>query len=220
MSNGNICRIFPKDTEILGMSYEDWTIKFWQWLYSIPADRNPALDKTGAHCAVAQFGQPVFNLVFSDGSPGVVRRCTLRVNQHILIPINVVEVSFAEYPGARTEDDLHSIAKWEFDGKCKPFTSLSIDGSDLTSLQSTQAKTPLGDLTNFRVHSRLFDVNFPDDPICGLPGPSKAVSDGFWVIIEPLPAGVHEIDFGASLENPLTGKLFYTDSVKYVITVR
>jgi hypothetical protein len=220
MSNDKIPGIFPIDTEILGMSYEDWTIKFWQWLTSIPAHRNPALDKTGAHCAVAQFGQPVFNLVFSDGSPGVVRRCTLRGGQHILIPINVVEVSFAEYPGARRQDELHRIAKWEFDGKCKPYTSLSIDGSDLTRLYSTQAKSPLGDLRKFRVHSRVFDVNFPDDPIFGRPGPSKAVSDGFWAIIEPLPVGKHDIHFGASLENPLTGKLFYTDSVKYEITVQ
>lgn len=216
MSKDEVPRVCDENKELLGMPYEDWTIKFWQWLISIPADRNPALDKTGENCAVAQFGQPVFNLVFSNLSSGVDRRCTLRAGQHILIPLNVVEVSFAEYPSAKTEEDLHRIARWEFDASCKPERSLSVtvNHNQQPHLLSTQ-DNPLG----FRVHSRSFDVKFPENPIFGLPGPSRAVSDGYWAILEPLPQGEHDIHFGASLVNPTTGKLFYKDSVRYTIEV-
>jgi hypothetical protein len=201
------------------MSLEDWVIKFWQWLISIPADRNPALDRTGERAGERQFGQPVFNLVFSDVSHGVERKCTLRAGQHILIPINVVEVSFAEFPGARTEEDLHRIAREEFQDACEPFLFLSVNKKEFSQLECTQPEMALGKLEEFRVHTRAFDVNYPDNPIWGLPGPSKAVADGYWVILEGLPEGVHNIHFKASLKNPITGKLFYKDSVKYTITV-
>jgi hypothetical protein len=205
MTSGKKTKVLPIDEEIFGMSYEEWTMKFWQWLTSIPADRNPALDKKGDNCAVAQLGQPVFNLVFSDGSPDVTRNCTLREGQHILIPVNVVEVSFAEYP-VRSETDLHRIANWEFADTCKQKQSLEVNGDDLTSELR-------------RVRSGIFDVNFPENPIFGRPGPSKAVSDGFWAIIEPLPRKDNTITIRAELATG-TNKLFYTDSVTYNITVR
>ena len=199
----------PVDEDLFCMSYEDWTIKFWQWLISIPADKNPALDRTGDYAAVAQFGQPVFNLVFSDGTLDQARKCTVRAGQHILIPLNVIEVSFAEYPNARTEEDLHHIARWEFEDQCQPENQLSIDD------EPRDSKERVG----FKVHSRSFDINFPNNPIFGRPGPSRAVSDGYWIILNPLPAGKRRIEFSASLTNPLTKKLFYKDKVKYELNV-
>jgi hypothetical protein len=70
------------------------------------------------------------------------------------------------------------------------------------------------------VHSRAFDINLPNDPwLPGEPGPSRAVSDGYWVILEPLPPGKHEINFKASLTDPKTGILFYSDDLKYIANV-
>jgi hypothetical protein len=165
------------------------------------------LDPVGTNAKVAQFGQPIFNLVFSDGSPHVKRNLSLREGQHILIPVNVVEVSFAEYP-VRSEVDLHHIADWEFAKECKQRQTLIVNGSkNLTSKLH-------------RIHSRAFGVNFPDNPIFGRPGPSVAVSDGFWAIIEPLPKGKNNtIIITADLETS-AGKLFYRDSVTYNITVQ
>jgi hypothetical protein len=197
--------VLPLDKEIFGMFYEDWTIKFWQWLCSIPADRNPVLDKGGGNAKVAQFGQPIFNLVPSDGSPKVVRSLTLREGQHILIPVNVVEVSLAEYP-LRSETDLHRIASWEFDDACKQRQGLKVNGEDLSKKVH-------------RIPSRVFDIYFPNDPIFGRPGQSKAVSDGYWAIIEPLPKNENTIVIEAGLETK-AGKLFYADSVRYNISIK
>jgi hypothetical protein len=215
MSNNTNPRVFPKDTVLFGMSYEGWTIKFWQWLISIPADRSPVTDQTGERCGVAQVGQPVFNLVFS-GSGGVQRECTLPAGQLILIPVNVVEVSSAEFPSAQSDEDLHRLA--EEDESSNPFLFLSVDGKEFNQLQSTNGEQ-LTDLNEFRVHSRAFDVNFPDNPIFGLPGPSRAVSDGYWVLLE-LPPGKHDIHFKARLTNPITDRIFYSDNVRYTITMK
>jgi hypothetical protein len=48
----------------------------------------------------------------------------------------------------------------------------------------------------------------------------SAVSDGYWVILEPLSPGQHDIHFKASLTNPTTGILFYNDDIKYTIDVK
>jgi hypothetical protein len=42
------------------MSYEQWTAKWWQWAFSIPANMNPIGDKTGVDCAINQSGQVWF----------------------------------------------------------------------------------------------------------------------------------------------------------------
>jgi hypothetical protein len=209
-------RVFPLDSEPFGMSYENWTIQFWRWLCSIPADRNPVTDRTGLHCGEAQVGQPLFNLAFSDMG-GAERTCTLPAGQHLLIPLNVVFVSFAEFPGTLNDDDLHRLA--EEDESSKPFIFLSVDGKDSSQLELIGGEK-LTDLKQFRVHSRAFDVNITDNPIFGLPGPTRAVSDGYWVILEALSPGPHQIHFKARLTNPLTDRLFYSVDVKYTITVR
>ena len=101
---------------------------------------------------------------------------------------------------------MHTCA--EEDESSNPGLFLSVDGKEFK------------DLENYRVHSRVFDVNFAENPIGGKPGPDRAVSDGYWVILEPLSPGKHEIHFKASLTNPTTGILFYNDDVKYTLNVK
>src|ERR687887_1147044 len=103
MTDNTNPRVFPLDSDPFGISYENWTIQFWRWLVSIRADINPVKDRTGLNCGVAQVGQPLFNLVFSDIG-GAERTCTLPAGQHLLIPTNVVFVSKAEFPDAADAD--------------------------------------------------------------------------------------------------------------------
>lgn len=196
--------VYGIDSKPYGISYEDWTIKFWQWLLSIPVPRNPAVDQTGEFCQEKQGNDPVFFLVFS-GSGGASRTCDVPAGKAILIPINVVECSLVEIPGA-TEEELHTCATE--DESSNPGLFLSVDGKELKELDK------------YRIHSRIFNFTLPEDPWIGKdPGPSRAVSDGYWVILEPLPPGKHEINFKASLTDPTTGILFYSDDLKYVVNV-
>jgi hypothetical protein len=76
-------------------------------------------------------------------------------------------------------------------------------------------------LKKYRAHSRAFDVSFAENNVFATkPGPTRAVSDGYWVILEPLSAGKHDIHFKASLTNPTTDILFYNDDLKYTINVK
>jgi hypothetical protein len=60
------------------------------------------------------------------------------------------------------------------------------------------------DLLKYRSHSDVFDVVFPANGIYGVTkeGPSKAVSDGFYILTEPVQAGNHTIHFKSSLICP------------------
>jgi hypothetical protein len=162
-------------------------------------------DMTGERCGENQnSSSPVFFLVFTGGG-SAVRTCDIPTGKAILVPINVVECSFAE-ANVKTEEELHTCA--EEDESSNPGLFLSVDGKQFKELET------------YRVHSRAFDTNFPENPIFGKPGHTKAVSDGYWVILESLTPGKHNIHFKASLTNPTTGILFYNDDVKYTINVK
>src|SRR5918992_4981379 len=178
--------VFALDSKPYGNSYEDWTIKFWQWLLAFPADKSPMTDQTGELCGENQnSSSPVFFLAFLGGG-SAVRTCDVPAGKAILVPINVVECSYAEFPGAKTDEELHTCA--EEDESSNPGLFLSVDGREFK------------DLEKYRVHSRAFNVTFAENNVFATtPGPTRAVSDGYWVILEPLSPGKHDIHFKASL---------------------
>jgi hypothetical protein len=53
---------FPVDSKPYGLTYGEWTARFWQWLHSIPKPDNPAADTTGKNCAIKQTGPVWFYL--------------------------------------------------------------------------------------------------------------------------------------------------------------
>ena len=56
-----------------GLTYGDWTAKWWQWAYSVPRNVNPSYDDSGRYCSEGQNG-PVWFLTRSHKHP-VDRYC-------------------------------------------------------------------------------------------------------------------------------------------------
>ena len=52
--------IHPINSKPYGLSYSEWSARWWQWLLQIPAATNPNLDATGANCAEGQLGHVWF----------------------------------------------------------------------------------------------------------------------------------------------------------------
>jgi hypothetical protein len=196
--------VFALDSAPYNMTYEDWIIKFWQYISSLPRDRNPVTDETGEHCGEDQGSLNVFFLAFSSGG-GAARTCDIPGGKGILIPVNVVACTLVELGPGSTEEDLHTCARE--DESSNPGLFLSVDGREFRELEK------------YRVHSRAFDITLPNDPFFGVPGPTRAVADGYWIILEPLSPGQHDIHFKATLNNPETGMLIYSDDLKYTVNV-
>jgi hypothetical protein len=196
---------FPADTVQYNLTYSEWTARWWQWLLSIPEERNPAADETGENCHEGQSG-PVWFLAGTFGGLNE-RVCTIPAGKSILFSVLNAECSFAEYPSARSESDLRECAVSANDGATGLIATIDGNAIDPSQLH--------------RIQSPLFEINFPGGNIFGVPeGPSQAVSDGFWVFLPPLPPGDHEIHLEGAVQDFTTaGTNLFAQEVRYRITV-
>ena len=89
-------------------------------------------------------------------------------------------------------------------------------GGGISTLSNTMASSM--ELWKYRVQSPVFDITLPKDNSIGLPPRKDAsVSDGYWLMLEPLSPGEHTIhDEGAFVSG--TGKGF-RQNVTYYVTV-
>ncbi len=197
--------VFSIDSKPYGITYAEWTGRWWQWALSIPKDTNPAADNTGKNCAVNQNG-PVWFLAGTFGGPAE-RSCTIPAGKAILFsPINS-ECSYAEFPNLKTESDLRACAKTQQD--------------HVTSKEVTVDGVTMRDLDKYRVQSPLINFAFPNNNVVGVPpGQTQGVSDGHWVFLQPLSSGKHEIHFiGSSVDVTTTGTQNFADEATYHLTV-
>jgi hypothetical protein len=198
--------VSPIQSKPFGHSYGEWSAKWWQWAYSIPKANNPVSDTTGLNCAVNQNGSVWFLAGTYGGS--TTRSCSIPSGKGIMFPIFNVEGAFAEEKGVQTEQELRTMVKDYIDKTT--VLEASVDGKQLTNLK------------NYRVESPKFVFDYPEDNVVGLPAGTKseAVSDGYWIILEPLSPGKHEIHFkGANSQFTTTGIQNFATEVTYNLEV-
>lgn len=177
--------VFSAESHPFGLSFAEWTARWWQWALSIPLENNPIKDNKSRHYAINQTG-PVWFLAGTGG--GVVeRKCTIPKGKAILFPILNYGATFADEPSIESEQELVSLAKKEMDVISN--LSVMIDGEKLDGLQK------------YRVRSPIFEVVLPENNLfAGRPGPTRGVADGYWLFHKPLLLGRHTIDsFGSCL---------------------
>ena len=77
-------------------------------------------------------------------------------------------------------------------------------------------------LDSDRVSSLPFGFTFPVKNVFGAPGgPTQAVSDGWFIFLEPLKAGNHVIhQVGSNIGNPTTGIQSYINDVTFHLLVK
>jgi hypothetical protein len=171
----------------------------------MPEADNPSIDDTGRNCANNQTG-PVWFLAGTFGG-AVTRECTIPSDKGILVPLVNVACDSATEPALDTEAELRSCAKADQDtviGK-----EIIVDGLNI------------GNLDSYRFQSSPFNLTLPENNIAGVPPQTaKAVSDGFWILLEPLSPGSHEIHFKAALGDPTAiGTINFALDVRYLLTV-
>jgi PEP-CTERM motif len=167
-----------------GKTVGEWSAEWWKYILSVPADQNPALDPTGVNANINQQG-PVFFLAGTFDGTSVTRDITIPADKALLFPlVNFVNISDPSNP--ETEEQLRVLVTQQADAVSQLNTS--IDGTDI----------PEAELFLHREPSPGFSVTLPDGNIFGAPSGvySPAVSDGYWLLLEPLSPGQHEISFG------------------------
>lgn len=195
-------------------SYADWTEKWWQWIYSIPTDRNPSYDDTGKYCGENQKG-PVWFLIQSF-EHDVVRTCEVPRNTSLLIPLLNSECSYAEFPYLKTEQELNDCAK--------------VMQNVVSGGNATLDGTNVPNLENYRVQTSLYNLTLPGNNILNLSSQiTRSVADGNWLFLKPLAAGVHELKVKGDINstapkieihgNEIDGPIGWNQTTSYILKV-
>jgi hypothetical protein len=217
--------IAPPESLPGGLSYQQWSGKWWQWVDSIPYSVNPIVDTTGIDCDVYQSKSgPVWFLAGTNGFDAT-RQCAIPVGRMIFFPIinwindypcpdpqfqpgpkqsleQFLTIGYGPYIGARQYADHVTAA------------SASLDGVAVQDLLLPP------ETSKYRVTSSIF--NFNGDPSLQVLDPCvgpkhKGVSDGYWIMLKPLPAGPHTLTFSGTQTWP-SGPPF-TVTVTYYLTI-
>jgi hypothetical protein len=165
---------------------------------------HPGDDPNGAGCTKSQEG-PVWYLAGSSGSKQV-RNCIVPYGKALLLTPIDVECSFAENPTLKTEAELRSCAK--------------SDQDKVNSLKLIVDGVSLSNVSKYRVASHLFNLTLPENNNLGLdPQVTQAVSDGYWIILEPLNKGNHTIISTGAIIDP-TGVYSFVSDVTWQINIK
>lgn len=207
--------VYDISSHPFGISYSDWTKKWWQWTYSIPWDKNPSYDDTGKYCNINQNG-PVWFLTLSYKHP-VTRVCEIPENTALLITLLNSECSFAESKAFKTENQLRECAK-----ETQDFVSgaiASIDGINIPNADK------------YRIQTDLFNFTLPNNNILNLTSQTtQAIADGNWLFLKPLSSGIHELKVKGFINstiptttfqgNQYAGPIGWNQTTSYILNVR
>jgi len=239
----------PPETLPGGLSYQQWGAKWWQWVLSIPASINPILDTTGANCDVDQSGPVWFlaggppiaerNCTVPAGKMIFFPIINL-INDYPCLDLSVKQpgqqrkTNFQPGPGQSLEQFLTVGYGPLPDGTEFPGARQFLD--HVTALTATLGGVPIvpaqdlplpPELSKYRATSPIFVFNGDrsltgrdglGDPCIG-PG-HKGVTDGYWIMLKPLPPGSHTLFFsGTETYPPGSFGVSFTVAATYHLTI-
>lgn len=194
--------VLPPHSTVAGQTIGEWSVQWWQWQLSFPVSVNPSFDDTGAHAGLGNVG-PVFFLTGSlapsyDPLNVVVNRAaTISANQYIFVPLLNALFDNSLFPppgGPFDEAQLRRQAADSLAGISE--LRASIDGVEVPNLFDHRELSPPG----------FFSYTLPDEDNVAqyfgadLKGTvADAVSDGYYLMLNPLTLGSHTIQFGGTI---------------------
>jgi hypothetical protein len=169
--------VVPLGTLVEGKSQLDWSRAWWEWAASFEPDTSPVYDRTGARCNAGQNG-PVWFLAGTFGSARTDRTCTVPAGRFLFFPL-VNSIAVDVY-GIGCPYVLHKVTKT----MNEPVSLFAeVDGRKIPGVQAHRLKSDG----------------------CFQAGGQMAASDGYYVMLRPLPPGRHVLKFGGEVE--LTSQL-------------
>lgn len=202
----------PATANAFGKTYGEWSAAWWQWALSIPANEHPLFEK--GNCATGQSGPVWFiggKFCASSSDIGCVdpmnikveRSCTVPAGTALFFPILNGEDSIIEelnfMPNPREADLRANVKSWLTPSPDGFKATATVDGKPLRPVRICVS----GDAC-VAAESPLFTFKLAEhDNILAAIGEtwvadgatSSAVSDGYYVLIPPLPPGEHTVAF-------------------------
>ena len=177
-----------------GLTYGQWTTKWWSWIMPIQREKSPLHDETGALWSTNQPSSDVWFLIgnFAREYKGEHknfphRKIKMQGGRSILFPVLNCMATFLEYHDLKTHEDLlrhvgndvNSVVKKKLFINDKMYEPVRIS-SDPKIFKETI------------IEDNAFDIKNS--------GLTDAAADGYWAFIKPLLKGNYTISFEGSCE--------------------
>jgi hypothetical protein len=167
--------VFPIHDRPFGLSYGDWTVKWWKWILQIPKSINPLFDKDGKNAYLNQIHGKVFFLCQTLESSGKFPLRTVKIPKESSIFMPVINWVSVLGEDGETDEQLLRVARQRMD----VVKDLHIHINKIALTTDT--------LKKFRTQSPFMDVLLPENNIFGQPsGQTRMVSDGYWIFLRPI----------------------------------
>lgn len=190
---------------VAGQSDEQLTASWWQWAYAQPGARNPVVDQTGTHCGVGQSG-PVWFLAGGFGSARIKRRCVVPASKILFFPlVNMVYFPEQEGDGSRCHDAIRNAA---YNNERAIDLFVEVDGVEVKGLERHRIRSR----TCFNILARVDPARQPYNAY-------PSASDGFWMALQPLSQGRHNIKFGGRYNQRSSSYGNMVQDIEYEIIV-
>ena len=196
--------VLPPQSQPYGKGYGEWAVKWWQWVMSIPADRNPLTDTTGEFADESQSG-PVW---FAAGTFGNSAERTYSVPAGKAIFVPVSNVIF----GAGVFDCNPTVPGVPCCVPCLQATAAA-NTEPIEVLEVTIDGWPVKNVRAYRASSPgPFAIHYPENSVAGVPAGDyfPQVADGYWLMLEPLANGLHELFIHVRGQTPDFGLIEFT----------
>jgi hypothetical protein len=167
--------VFKIDERPFGLSYSDWSMKWWQWILQIPKSINPLFDMEGKKAYLNQVHTKVFFLCQTLESSEKIPLRTIKIPKESSVFMPVINWVSVLHEDGETDEHLLRVARERMD----VVKDLQIHINEVTLTTDI--------LKKFRTLSPFMDVFLPRNNILGHPpGQTRMVSDGYWIFLKPI----------------------------------
>jgi hypothetical protein len=197
-------KVYPADSKILGLTYKQWSPKFWQWWVSLPNAKNAttASGETDAmhdkcfmnnNSPVIFLANPIIGAFVFDNT-AVTYECTIPHDKPILV-VGIDEM--CNYNAAKENDPSQVIKTDQELQDCvharNPYASVTFM-VDNQSIKVPSEKNENGH-SPFSLTTDYFNITIPNDSMVAdwATGTNRALIESKLIILKPLPVGDHTI---------------------------
>ncbi|MCY2954402.1 MAG: PEP-CTERM sorting domain-containing protein [Planctomycetota bacterium] len=222
-SSGAWAGVMPPGSTVAGKTLAEWSAEWWKWNWSLPENpatstyEHPANDTDGSQAFLGNVGNMFYliganRLVTDPASPAPVvrvRNATVPYGLPIFLPVINAGSSAGNPARKQTLPELIVAVHGNFN--LITDYHARIDGVVVTDIADRAEMTEGG-----------FFATFPLNNVYSVPAdrqnlPWISYAEGYYIMLEPLSPGQHEINFGGRF-GPATAPIFELD-ITYNVTV-
>jgi hypothetical protein len=170
--------VFSKDSSPYGIPYGQWLNKWWTWNQGLAKSEHPRENYSPQRCTLHQSGPVWFLADILSGKEE--RTCTIPVGKAILVPLLTGEYhNDASVKSPLNKEQMRAEA---MKGDENGVISATLDGVKIRNLEQYRTQS----FSNITIgQNNIFD---------NLPGTYPSYVDGFFVFLQRLPPGKHDLD--------------------------